>query len=316
MVIDLSKIRPASVAPRPIDPIEIFQSCKVSDPSINDLWLAQGDALREYHRCRRDSDITIALNTGAGKTLVGLLIAQSLVNEFSRQVVYACASIQLIEQTQEKATGYGLDVTTYHSGQFSDDGYRSSTKPCLTTYQALFNGKTIFRRDDIGAVIFDDAHTADQILREQFTLSIDREQLKSVYNELYSEFANYHTEIGRDISYKEMFNGVSNQVFWIPPNVVYSKIHRVKRILMEATLSERVETMFAWQHLHDSIDRCCVLISSRSITLTPPFVPVRTLPYFSADVRRVYLSATLDARDSFARTFGCVPTNSTLYKGW
>ena len=308
MAIDLSKIKRASVAARPIDPIEIFQSCKVSDESINDLWLAQGDALREYHCHRQDSDITIALNTGAGKTLVGLLIAKSLANESSRQVVYACASIQLIEQTQEKAAGYGLDVTTYYHGNFSDDGYKSYERPCLTTYQALFNGKTRFRNDDIGAVIFDDAHTADQILRDQFTLDVDRENLKSVYDELSSLFTDYHDKIGRSAGYREMLSGASNSIFWIPPNVVHENKSRIDRILLSANLSDTPATKFAWEHLRDHADHCCVLISFRSITLTPPFVPIMTFPYFLKDVRRVYLSATLDAPDSFARTFGRVPT--------
>ena len=308
MAIDFSKANPDSDVARPIDPIEIFQSCKVSDKSINDLWLAQGDALREYHRHRADPDINIALNTGAGKTLVGLLIAQSLVNELSRQVVYACASIQLIDQTREKAAGYGLDVTTYYGGNFSNKGYATFETPCLTTYQALFNGKTIFRHDDIGAVIFDDAHTSDQILRDQFTLSIDRESLKEVYNELSSLFVDYHNKIGQSVSYREMLNGDPNRIFLIPPYVVYENMHKINKILLSARLSERNDTKFEWGHLRDFTDRCCILVSSRSITLTPPFIPVKTLPYFSTGVRRVYLSATLDAPDSFARSFGRVPT--------
>jgi superfamily II DNA or RNA helicase len=78
---------------------------------------AQGDALRELNQYRKELDIGIALNTGAGKTLVGLLIAQSLVNENNGFVLYACSSIQLVEQTAEKAKGYGLNVTTYHHGK-------------------------------------------------------------------------------------------------------------------------------------------------------------------------------------------------------
>ncbi len=86
------------------------------------LWLAQGDALRDWHEHRTDKDVAVVLKTGAGKTLVGLLIAQSLVHETKRQVVYACSSIQLVEQTAEKAKGYGLPVTTYHGNEFSPDG--------------------------------------------------------------------------------------------------------------------------------------------------------------------------------------------------
>lgn len=53
----------------------------MTDTNINDLWLGQGDALREWNEHRHKNDIAIVLNTGAGKTLIGLLIAQSLVNE-------------------------------------------------------------------------------------------------------------------------------------------------------------------------------------------------------------------------------------------
>jgi superfamily II DNA or RNA helicase len=155
-----------------VDPIRIFQNLRVSDPGLNDLWLAQGDALREWHSCRDLGDVAVALNTGAGKSLVGLLIAQSLVNETRRHVVYACASIQLIEQTEQKAKGYGLEVTTYFKGDFSNYLYTQGRALCLTTYQALFNGKSKFRNDDIAAIVFDDCHTATHIIRDQFSLSV------------------------------------------------------------------------------------------------------------------------------------------------
>ena len=100
--IDFAKIPANSQPPKPIHPIELFQTSAVTDGNINDLWLAQGDALREWDAYRGDKDVAVVLNTGAGKTLVGLLIAQSLVNETQRQVVYACSSIQLVEQTAEK----------------------------------------------------------------------------------------------------------------------------------------------------------------------------------------------------------------------
>lgn len=81
MPIDFGQLQHPKAMKRPVDPIELFQSVRVTDTAINDLWLAQGDALREWHKSRKREDILIQLNTGAGKTLVGLLAAQSLVNE-------------------------------------------------------------------------------------------------------------------------------------------------------------------------------------------------------------------------------------------
>ena len=191
--IDFSKIPAHRRQTKPVHPIELFQASAVTDGNINDLWLAQGDALREWHDHRTDKDVAVVLNTGAGKTLVGLLIAQSLVHETQRQVVYACSSIQLVEQTAEKARGYGLPVTTYHGNEFSPDGqYQRAEAPCVTTYQALFNGKTRFRSDDIAAVVFDDAHTAEHILRDHFSLSIVRSEMEEAYSQIAALFQPYH----------------------------------------------------------------------------------------------------------------------------
>ena len=294
-------------ARRPVDPIEIFQAATVSDDSINDLWLAQGDALREWHNHRNCGDISVVLNTGAGKTLVGLLIAQSLVNESTRHVAYACASIQLVEQTAEKARGYGLAATTYYRGDFSDHRYHRCDSPCITTYQALFNGLTRFRSDDLAAVVFDDAHTAEHILRDQFSLRIDRTTMEPVYRDIVELFREYYRSIGREGIYDEVTGKRSSEILWIPPFAVHRNAAEFTRILLDAPLAEQNVTKFAWQHIRDHEDVCCLLISENAATLTPPTIPLSTLPYFDSDVRRVYLSATLAAPDAFVRTFGRQP---------
>ncbi len=306
--IDFSKIPTHSRQTKPIHPIDIFQASAVTDKSINDLWLAQGDALREWHEHRDDKDVAVVLNTGAGKTLVGLLIAQSLVHETQRQVVYACSSIQLVEQTADKARGYGLPVTTYYGSEFSRDGqYRRAEAPCVTTYQALFNGKTRFASDDISAVIFDDAHAAEHILRDQFSLNITRRDMEEAYSQIAALFQPYHQSVGPATSYAEAIRGGSSRLFWVPPFEVRRNFEELRHILLAANLGQHRETMFSWEHIRDHEDLCCLLISSSEVTLTPSTVPVSTLPYFSQDVRRVYLSATLTAPDAFVRAFGREP---------
>ena len=218
MSFDFTKIELPSQHSKQTDPIKIFQASAITDNNINDLWLAQGDALREWNNNRLENDVAVVLNTGAGKTLVGLLIAQSLANETRRQVVYACSSIQLVEQTANKAWGYGLPVTTYYRGQFSPDGlYHRAEAPCVTTYQALFNGKTRFRNDDIVAVVFDDAHTAEHILRDQFSLTITRAEMPDAYEQIVALFQPYHTLVGLATSYAELSSNNSTRQFLIPP---------------------------------------------------------------------------------------------------
>ena len=307
MGFDFTKIKAEKKVPDPVDPIELFQKLKITDTNINDLWLAQGDALRDWHQNRSAKDIGVILNTGAGKTLVGLLIAQSLVNETKGSVIYACSSIQLVEQTVDKAKGYGLKVSAYYRGNYTNDLFRRSLAPCITTYQAIFNGRSIFFREDIDAVIFDDAHTAEHLLRDHFSLQISRSIFPTTYAEIVALFREYHQKVGKDSRYSELENQNCQRLFLIPPFEIHKQYGELLRILKEAKLSEIRDTTFAWEHINDYVDLCCILISGPTVTITPPFVPVRMLPYFDDGTRRVYLSATLSASDAFARTFGCVP---------
>jgi len=307
MGFDFSKIKSKKKESLPVNPIELFQKLKVTDPNINDLWLAQGDALRLWHENRNKEDAGIVLNTGAGKTLVGLLIAQSLVNETTGKVLYACSSIQLVEQTAEKAKGYGLDVTTYYRRVYSNDLFGRCEAPCITTYQALFNGRSVFFREELSAIIFDDAHTAEHLLRDHFSLRISRNTFPDIYSRIVALFKNYHEKMGKAGSYTELENSQSQHLFLIPPFEIFVKQGELLRILREANFQDNQDTTFAWEHIKDHVDTCCVLISSSDITITPPFIPTLSLPYLARGIRRVYLSATLSAPDAFSRTFGKIP---------
>lgn len=313
MPIDFSKLASPQPAPRIQNPIELFHSLRVTDTAVNDLWLAQGDALREWNDHRTDDDAAIVLNTGAGKTLVGLLVAQSLVNETEGRVAYACSSVQLVKQTERKAEGYGLKVTTYLEGRFSNDRFQRGTAPCITTYHALFNGRSRFFHEELDAVIFDDAHTAGHILRSQFSLSIKRNDWPGLFNQLVQLYRPYFTRIRQGVGYDETYEqsdaGTSR---FVPPFTVRRDLAELERLLRGAGLDQSVETMFAWRHLQDHLDQCAVFVSGTEVTFTPPVVPVRTLPYFRQGVRRVYLSATLGAEDDFMRTFGKVPTHTII----
>ena len=309
MPIDFSKISKPKDSKRIIEPIELFQSLRVTDPAINDMWLAQGDALRMWHENRTDLDVGIVLNTGAGKTLVGLVAAQSLVNETKGHVAYACSSIQLVEQTAEKATGYGLPVTTYFRGDFSNELYQSGRAPCITTYHALFNGKSRFVRDGLQAVVFDDAHAAEHLIRDQFTLRLTRETNANLFSQIAALFHGYFASVGMGTGFAETIErGHGTRSWFVPPFALHERFGELGRLLAEAKLDEQQETKFCWEHLRDHLDLCCLFISGQEATFTPAAVPTLSLPYFQNSVRRLYLSATMTAEDAFVRTFGKVPS--------
>ena len=161
---DFDKLNRPSAKRAPVDPIELFRTAPALVATPNDLWQGQSKALELWHQRRAKRDILISLHTGAGKTIVGLLAAQSLVNEGLARVLYVCATNDLIIQTsREIDSKLGFPHTTRMGGNFSNNLYSTGQGFCLTNYQALFNSRSVFRKDlKPEAIIFDDAHVAEK----------------------------------------------------------------------------------------------------------------------------------------------------------
>src|SRR5947209_1276385 len=101
------------------DPVKIFNGLTLRG-EVQGLFGPQQEALTTWHGCRSDPDVLFALNTGGGKTLVGLLAAQSLVNETRGKVLYVCPTNQLVQQTAAMAADCGIRVSTYAKQRWSD----------------------------------------------------------------------------------------------------------------------------------------------------------------------------------------------------
>ena len=64
----------------PTDREALFRDIRGRAPEIKHLWSHQADLLRAYHQhYLKSHDVAIELPTGAGKTLVGLLLRNGVV---------------------------------------------------------------------------------------------------------------------------------------------------------------------------------------------------------------------------------------------
>src|SRR5689334_13616367 len=68
----------------------------------------QGEVLEKWFARRGDRDIVIKQNTGGGKTVAGLLIAQSTLNEGIGKAVYLVPDTYLAARVREEAGDLGL----------------------------------------------------------------------------------------------------------------------------------------------------------------------------------------------------------------
>lgn len=137
-MVDFSKLSRPKSKSAPTDPIEIFKKTPNTGGAPNDLWKGQADALSAWNVARKEKDNLIILNTGAGKSIVGLMAAQSLVNEGVENVLFVCSTIDLVEQTAREAEKLGLIYTTRTAGSFSNDGFETGRSYCITPIKRSF----------------------------------------------------------------------------------------------------------------------------------------------------------------------------------
>ena len=225
---DFSKLGSTKTAQRPTDPIKIFEALPSLAGTPNDLWRGQDQALTGWHNNRDKSDVLISLNTGAGKTIVGLLIAQSLVNEGVGNVVYVCSTIDLVLQTAVEAERIGLDHTTRIRGGYSNDLFETGKSFCITTYAALFNGHSSIRRNYFpGAVIFDDAHVAETLLRGSFTLRVDCRERLDLFEEIAELFEPHFRELGMRSRFRDSLDLGQQATAFVAPGGLYARSKRL-----------------------------------------------------------------------------------------
>lgn len=294
-------------------PEDIFRSLTLRG-SVENLWAPQAEALSKWDSLRAEKDVVIEMTTGGGKTLVGLLLAQSLVNETNGKVVYACPTNQLVEQTAAQSSSSGLPVATYKQGQWTgEENYDRCISPCITTYAALFNGLSIFRDAELKAIVFDDAHVANNAIRSQFSLNIPASD--PLFKKVANLFQGFFLKSSRSQQFADALNGNTFELLFVPMFEVVRQADTLRKLMADNGIDASVNTKFSWAHLKDKLARCSVLISGARIEITPFLLPVGALPYFTDTTRRIYLTATLPSQVEFVRTFGVVPKQRVVPGG-
>ena len=193
-MVDFKKLAASKGKPKPINPREIFNSLP-KPPGINDLYASQAEVLDAWFLRRTDRDLVVKLHTGGGKTLVALLMAQSVMNELSGPVIYLAPTNQLVDQVIAKSKEYGIATVRYVSGQPFAGEFYDGKAVLVGAYETLFNGRSRFGIRNSGqeiveaaAIILDDAHVALSAVRRQFSLTIEAKAHPDVYADLAGRF--------------------------------------------------------------------------------------------------------------------------------
>lgn len=291
------------------DPRKIFNAL-VKPEGVNELYASQSDVLERWHATRTTRDRIIKLPTGGGKSLVGLLIAQSTINETKLPALYLAPTRQLVQQVCTEAARFGIEAEPYlNSKEGLPAGFLNSTAIGVATYEAVFNGLSKFGTatkksdlQDLGILILDDAHAAFESVWESFTFSVSSREHPELYADLCARFRSPFKQIGRLRTFDEVISGKEHFVLEVPHWAWFDKQDEVGQAIQEYG-PEKVD-VWAWPHLRDDFHACHALISKSGFSILPIVPLVDRSSAFTNAKRRVYMSATIADDSEVVRTFG------------
>jgi hypothetical protein len=306
MDIDFDKLLGDDEAP-PTNPRDIFLTLDKS-PSFSFLRDIQSDVLDGWYKERDSRDVVIKLNVGSGKTLVGLLILQSSLNEGKGPAVFICRDNFLVEQVVDEARLLGIDVTT----DTDDFSFRSGAKILVANVYKLFNGKSVFgvgtagERIEVGTIVIDDAHACLQTIIEQFRVRLPNSH--PVYEWVLQKFG---PTLKRQSSftYLSIVDGDPQYYQEIPFWNVQEHADALLKTLHEHRDTD--ELKFSYPLIAEVLPHCRIVISGREIEITPMCPPTDLINSFRNADRRIYMTATLSDDSILITHFGAKPEKLT-----
>lgn len=276
-------------------PEEIYEGLdRASDKGP--LRPAQKAVLAEWHEHRRNvRDVIVKMHTGQGKTLIGLLMLQSKLNEGVGPALYLCPNIHLVDQTVVQAKQFGIRCCTAEDGL--PVGFTDGEEILVTTVQKLFNGLTKFRlspnSQQVGAVVMDDCHTCIDAINANCTVRLPRTHRS--YAALLALFSPDLMDQGAGTT-ADIQAGEYNSFHAVPYWSWQERSGDVAAIL--AKDRETKELKYAWPLVKDILRDCTCIISGASLEITPHLAPLHRFGSYAEAKHRVFMSATV-TNDAF-----------------
>lgn len=286
MSLDFGKLNAGGGA-KQIDPRRIFTTLK-RDPRFKRPLDEQSDVLDAWFERRKAKDLTIKMNTGGGKTVVGLLCLQSSLNENVKPAIYVTPDPFLVKQVLEEAAALGIAATNDEK----DPNFIAGRSILVINVHKLFNARSVFgvgeKRIAIGSVVIDDAHACLNIVHDQF--AIKAESGSVVYDRLLEMFEG-DLKVQSPAGLLDVQASDANVVMTVPYWAWQSRKDEVIKLLHSQRTSKELE--WNWPLLSECVPLCTCLFGGGRLEIAPRFVPIDRIPSFASAQRRIYMTATL-----------------------
>ncbi len=269
-----------------------------------ELRPAQQEVLNRYAAEHSAAlDLAIQLPTGAGKSLIALLIGEAWRSE-GNSVGILSANKTLARQMESEAAELGLEVTVLEGSTPEPREVRAvqrNQRLGIMNYWFYFNqGPSI---DPLDLLIMDDAHLAEQALHSLYSLEINRFDDPTVFERLAKELAlrlpDYPALAAASGEIEpSRFVGADLLAFHDHADVC----ELISSVLDGSPLSQDVS--YRWNRMRAHLLEANLYIDRHSLWLRPWVYPLATNTHYRASTQRIYMSATIGDPADLRRRLG------------
>ena len=288
-----------------IEPREIFMALPKKDKRYEYPRDVQSEVWKKWFDVRNEKNCIIKMNTGSGKTVVGLMILQSCLNEGKGPAVYVVPDNYLVAQVCKEAKDLGILTSTDRD----DYSYTENKAILVTTIYSLVNGHSVFgmrqtNNYPIGSILMDDVHACLDTITTQYSIKIP-----STHN-LYEEIIDLFSEQWKGYNSSSYINiiesGDPTKNAVIPFWLWQEKQTEVYTLLSKYNKDEERNhcIYFNLPLLDDSLLTCDCFVTARNIEIVPEGISIAKIKSFMSAQRRIFMSATLSDDSVFTTAIG------------
>ena len=284
--------------------------------TFQSLWPAQKHILDAYGtQFLAVKDVCIELPTGAGKTLISLLIGGRWL-KFEKKVVILSANKTLARQMNAEAVALGLPVA-YMEGRGEDipaakrRSYQRAKAIGIMNYWVYFNQNPVVDPADL--VVMDDAHLAEHCLDSLYSVRISRKDHKDLFErlvqELHERFPNYAI-LADAVAYDVPLDMSADLLSFIDHAEF---VDRLKEIIdAYPLLQSDTDLSFRWHRLRKQVHTANLYIGRDELWLRPYIYPLIENDQYRDTEQVLYMSATIGDPGDLARRLGTRPIQKIL----
>lgn len=291
-----------------IDYVRLLSELRSS--KFSSLRPAQVVALERYSAAHSSTlDLAVELPTGAGKSLIALLVCEAWRRE-GKTVAVLTGNKTLARQMEREGQQLGVPVVRFEGAGNTIPlpdrrRYRRAEAIAVMNYWVMFNQNPVVDSADL--LVVDDAHLAEGALDSLFSVEIDRFAQPVLFQALVSDLAQAFPDYAtfQDALTDTPSRTGTELLSFLDQSAFVDRFRAV--VDSAAELQTDTDLRFRWDRVRERLHEVNIYCSTRSLWLRPYVYPLRDNSRYADPEQRLYFSATIGDPSDLARRLGTQP---------